>query len=350
MTSGMVNISLFKNFVPLGSLLPTDRAELAKYARVGVYRPGQIIFSRGETAQTVPFLISGEVEVFDGGHARVVRGDTPDARNALASGLRRAATATCLKPAQVLLVDREHLDLVLTWSQTGGLQVTEHGAKCSANEDESQDWMTALLQNRAFHRIPPGNIAQLFACMQSAKFNAGETIIQQGDRGDCYFILTEGRVQVVQQDADGLNESEVSVLGVGRGFGEEALLSGNPRNATVRALTDVSVMKIDAHDFERLLKAPVLSQVAIEEVTAEHQLVDVRLPEEFARGHVPGAISLPLARLRELAVQLDARRPCAVYCDSGRRSASATYLLCERGFDARLVAGGVPAELMTESR
>lgn len=344
----MVNISLFKNFVPLASLLPTDRAELAKYSRVGVYQPGQIIFSRGESAQSVPFLISGEVELFDGGHGRVVRGDSADARVALANGPRRAATATCLKTAQVLIVDREHMDLILTWSQTGGLEVTEHGAAKSVEEDP-QDWMTALLQNQAFYRIPPGNIAQLFACMQSAKFPAGEIVIQQGDRGECYYILTEGRVQVVQQDADGINETEVSQLGVGRGFGEEALLSGNPRNATVRALTDIAVMKIEARDFERLLKAPVLAQIALEDVTSEHQLVDVRLVEEFDRGHIPGAINLPLARLRELAVQLDPHRPCAVYCDSGKRSASATYLLCERGFDAHLVAGGVPAEMLSES-
>ena len=97
----MVNISLFKNFVPLGALLPTDRAELAKYSRVGTYQPGQILFSRGESAQTVPFLISGEIELFDGAQARVVRGDTPEARNALAAGLRRAVTATCLRTAQV---------------------------------------------------------------------------------------------------------------------------------------------------------------------------------------------------------------------------------------------------------
>lgn len=344
----MVNISLFKSFVPLGALLPTDRVELARNARVGVYQPGQVLFTRGETAQTLPFLVSGEVEIFDGARARVIRGGTPEASNALATGMRRATTATCLKTAQVLLVDREHLDLILTWSQTGGVQVTEHAGAKHAEEEEPNDWMTALLQNQAFHRIPPGNIAQLFACMHSAKFNAGETIIQQGDRGDCYFVLTEGRVQVVRQDADGYNEVEISQLSVGRGFGEEALLSGNPRNATVRALTDVAVMKIDAQDFERLLKAPVLTQVALEDLTADQQLVDVRLPEEFARGHVPGAINLPLARLRDLALHLDPHRPCAVYCDSGRRSASATFLLCERGFDARLVVGGVPAECMTE--
>ncbi len=344
----MVNISLFKNFVPLGALLPTDRAELAKHARIGTYHPGQIIFSRGDSAQTVPYLVSGEVELFDGSHGRVVRAETAEARNALATGARRAQTATCLKTAQVLIVDREHLDLVLTWSQTGGLEVTDHGRRRPDTEDEPQDWMTALLQNQAFHRIPPGNIAQLFSCMRAAKFNAGDVVIQQGDKGDCYFILTDGRVQVVSQDDDGLNETELSLLGVGRGFGEEALLSGNPRNATVRALTDIAVMKIDAHDFERLLKAPVLAQIVVEDVGPEFQLVDVRLAEEFARGHVPGAINLPLARLRELAVQLDPNRACAVYCDTGRRSASATYLLCERGVDAHHVAGGVPAELMNE--
>ena len=346
----MVNISLFNHFVPLGSLLPTDRAELAKCSRVGVYQPGQIIFSRGETAQTVPFLVSGEVEVFERGQARVFRGNTPEARNALASGPHRVTTATCLKTAQILLVDREYLDLILTWSQTGGLEVTEHGSSNSGGEDESQDWMTALLHNQAFHRIPPGNIAQLFACMTAAKFKAGDTIIRQGEPGDCYYVMTEGRAQVIQSDVAGFGARVVSQLGVGSGFGEEALLSGQPRNATVVAQTDIAVMRIACQDFERLLKAPLLSQMVIEEVTAEHQLIDVRLADEYARGHVPGAISLPLARLRELAVQLDARRPCAVYCDSGRRSASATFLLCERGFDARLVAGGVPAELMTESR
>lgn len=341
----MVNICLFKNFVPLGSLLPTDRVELAKHARIGTYQVGQVLFSRGEAAKTIVYLVSGEVEVFDGTQSRIVRGDTPEARQPLAQGARRLATGTCIKPAQVLLVDREHLDLILTWSQTGGVEVVDLSHRREPEEDP-QDWMTALLQNQAFHRIPPGNIAQLFACMRSADYGAGETIIQQGDRGDAYYILTEGRVQVVLQNPNGLEETELNVLGVGRGFGEEALLSGNPRNATVRALTAVKVMKIDGKDFERLLKAPVLTQVTVDELDPTFQIVDVRLPEEYAAGHLPEAINLPLAHLREQAVALSAQRAVAVYCDTGARSASATYLLCERGFDARLVAGGVSGELL----
>lgn len=339
----MVNISLFKNFVPLGSLLPTDRVELAKHARIGSYQVGQVLFSRGETAKTVVYLISGDVELFDGAQSRIVRADSPEARQPLAQGPRRLATGTCIKPAQVLLVDREHLDLILTWSQTGGVEVVDLAHRREPEEDP-QDWMTALLQNQAFHRIPPGNIAQLFACMKDASYRAGEIIIQQGDRGDAYFILTEGRVQVVKQSANGLEETELNILGVGRGFGEEALLSGNPRNATVRALTEVKVMKISGMDFERLLKAPVLTEMVLEDWNDSMQLIDVRLPEEFQAGHLPEALNLPLAHLRERAVELDAHRAVAVYCDTGARSASATYLLCERGFDARLIAGGVSGE------
>ncbi len=341
----MVNLSLLRNLVPLASLLPTDRAELAKHCRVGTYTPGQMVFSRGESARTVPYLLSGAVELFDGLETRLVRAETPEALQPLAQGARRATTATCVKPSQILVVDREQLDLVLTWAQTGGVEVVDIAH--SGNEDESGDWMTALLQNQAFHHIPPGNIAQLFSCMQSAQFPAGKIIVRQGNPGDAYFIITEGRVQIVREEPNGISETEISQLSVGRGFGEEALLSGNPRNATVRALTDVQVMRIGAKDFERLLKAPLLREIVLEEVGAQTQLIDVRLADEFRAGHLPGAINLPLARLREMAVQLDPSRVCAVYCDSGRRSASATFLLCERGFDARLVAGGVDAGLLT---
>lgn len=343
----MVNIGLLRHLVPLASLLPTDRAVLAKHCVLGNYAAGQIIFGRGEVAHTVPWVLSGSVELFDGQSSRVVRGETDEALNPLAQGPRRATTATCVTAAQVLLLKREQLDMMLTWSQTGGVEVVDLRNQTPDEEGESQDWMTTLLQNPAFHRIPPGNIAQLFACMQSVTYPAGKIILRQGNVGDAYFVVTEGRVQILRENAAAAEIKEISQLGVGRGFGEESLLSGQPRNATVRALTDVQLMRIGAQDFERLLKAPVLKEVSTEEMNGATQVIDVRLPEEFSQGHLPGAVNLPLARIRDLAVQLDPAVPCAVYCDSGARSASATFLLCERGFDARVVAGGIDASLLT---
>ena len=341
----MVNVNVLRQFVPLASLTPGDRTELSKFSRLGTYLPGQVVFNRGESARTVVYLVSGSVELFDGKASRTVLGDSPEASHPLGQGPRRTTTATCLKAAQILFVDREHLDMVMTWSQTGTVEVKELSVTADGGEQE-EDWMTALLQSQALQRIPPGNIGQLFSAFRPVEFNAGETIIRQGDAGDCYYVVAQGQCEILQHDDIGLNEREVAQVGVGRGFGEEALVSGNPRNATVRALSPVLLMRLQKSDFERLLKSPLLKEIHPEAIPVDAQLVDVRLPEEFAKGRLPGAINLPLPRIRELARALDSNSVYVVYCDSGRRSASATYLLSERGFDARLLAGGVPAEEM----
>ncbi|HVF35411.1 MAG TPA: cyclic nucleotide-binding domain-containing protein [Candidatus Saccharimonadia bacterium] len=334
----MVNLSLFRQFPLLASLPHADRGELSRTGRLGSYQPGQVLFNRGDTAKTVVFLLSGTVELQSEQGAHLVEGDKPEAKNPIAQGARRAATATCIKPAQVLFIDRERLDLALTWSQTGGVEVLD--LERGGDEEEEQDWMTALLQSQSFHRIPAGNIAQIFAAMRPAEYDAGAEIVRQGDPGDFYYVITSGRVGIVR---DGVAVTE---LGGGKCFGEEALVSGEPRNATVRALTKVGTMRLAAADFERLLRAPVLREIGVDEIPNDAVLIDVRLPQEFTQGRLPGALNLPLVRLRDRAHELEQERMYVVYCDSGRRSASATYLLCERGFDARHLAGGIPADEM----
>lgn len=86
---------------------------------------------------------------------------------------------------------------------------------------------------------------------------------------------------------------------------------------------------------------------------AEVLYVDVRTPEEFAAGHVAGAVNIPhdqmSARWRELEAHRD--RPVVLYCRSGRRSGVALDVLREHGFRdlrngvslERLAAEGVPA-------
>ncbi|HRQ66550.1 MAG TPA: cyclic nucleotide-binding domain-containing protein [Xanthomonadaceae bacterium] len=343
----MVSLSLFRDFVPTASLTPTDRADLARYSRVSTYRKGEVVCRLPGREANIAYLLKGEVEVRAGDGIRAVSAGSVAARRALNGQSVRDGMVVCKQPCEVLLVDRERLDLLLTWAQTGTVEVTELHE--GGNGEDATDWMTAMLQSPAFLRVPPAHIAQLFACMQPQHFAAGETIIRQGDEGDCYFVITEGRVQVVREADDGLNEDELGQIGVGRGFGEEALLSGQPRNATVRALTRATVMRLDKKDFARLLQAPMLREIDLAECGRDTCLLDVRLPEEFAQGHLPGALNAPLVTIRDAAERLDAGRAHAVYCDTGRRSASATYLLCERGIDALLVRGGVPLNLMTET-
>jgi CRP-like cAMP-binding protein len=338
----MVNVSLLRDLVPLAALPPAERGELARAARAGNYQAGQVIFSRGESAKTVVWLLSGAVELVDERGTRRVEGGTPEALHPIAQGTRRAATGTALGPSQVLLMDRDRLDLALTWAQSGGVEVVDLAVD---EEPPADDWMGAMLRGPAFERIPPAQIAQLFAAMKPHAFKAGELIVRQGDPGDAYYVITAGRVHVLLKDAQGRLQ-ELAKLGVGQGFGEESLLSGNPRGATVRALADGSAMRLSVEDFNRFLRAPLLREIPVEDIPEDAVLVDVRVPEEFKRGRLPGAINLPLVRLRAEAARLDPKPVYVVYCDTGRRSASGTWLLCERGLDARLLAGGVPVDEM----
>jgi len=337
----MVNISLFTRLVPLKALLPADRTQLAKQSSVLQYRAGQPVFRNGELAKTQAYLIEGEIELSDDRGSRVLHAEDPEAAHPLAPGPRRTAAALALKPSKVLYVDRDQLDVFLTWTQTGEVEVSEIGTEV---DDDSHDWMTALLQSKAFLRIPPANIAQIFASMEPVSFNAGEVVITQGEPGDYYYVVTEGRCQVLLEQANGMEEEELAQLGVGRCFGEEALVSGEPRNASVRALSRCNLMRLSSSAFNRLLKAPLLDEVDLGDKPDSAQLTDVRLPAEFECGHLEGAINLPLGQLRKRFETLDPKQEYWVYCDTGRRSASAAFLLSERGFNAKLVRGGVNPE------
>lgn len=72
-------------------------------------------------------------------------------------------------------------------------------------------------------------------------------------------------------------------------------------------------------------------------------LVDVRTPQEYAQGHIPGALSLPLDRLSAMAQKKlpDKDKPVIVYCLSGRRSAQAVMILTQMGYKDIRNLGGI---------
>lgn len=91
---------------------------------------------------------------------------------------------------------------------------------------------------------------------------------------------------------------------------------------------------VDVDGFQTFIAAP------------DVQLLDVRTPDEYADGHIAGAVLVDVneSDFEEKAVAvLDASRPVAVYCRSGRRSARAASLLTARGYKVTNLEGGVLA-------
>ncbi len=86
---------------------------------------------------------------------------------------------------------------------------------------------------------------------------------------------------------------------------------------------------------------PVVPQVPAAEVPPDALLLDVREPEEWEAGHVPGTLHVPLGELGARYTEIDRDRPLFVICRSGNRSAYAAQALAGAGWDARNVADGM---------
>ncbi len=80
--------------------------------------------------------------------------------------------------------------------------------------------------------------------------NKGELVVKEGNPGEHMFIIIEGQVKVILKR--GKREIVLATLGKGNFFGEMSLFGGNPRSATVQALSDLKLLKITREDINRL--------------------------------------------------------------------------------------------------
>jgi len=200
------------------------------------------------------------------------------------------------------------------------------------------------LQSRAFLQVPPANIQAMFMRMQEVPMSAGEVIIKQGDDGDYYYIIKHGKAKVTRSSKTG-TELTLATLKDGDAFGEEALLSEAKRNATITMDTEGTLMRLSKEDFNALLKEPMLSWLTLDEALSKvaegAKLLDVRLESEHSNNGLDDSMNIPLFMLRMKVDSLDVSTPYIVYCDTGRRSSAAAFLLSERGFESYALQGGL---------
>jgi CRP-like cAMP-binding protein len=215
--------------------------------------------------------------------------------------------------------------------------------------------MTTLLQTKAFHRIPPANIQAIFMRLQRTPMHAGDVVIKQGDEGDYFYIIVSGKCVVTRETPLNREGIKLAELGVGDTFGEEALIAEAKRNATVTMLTDGALMRLNKQDFRELMNEPLLQWVSYEQALkiVHHsggRWLDVRLPSEHQNLSIEGSINIPLYFIRLKLSALDQKTPYVVYCDTGRRSSAAAYILVERGFEAYVLTGGLTNSSVTLRR
>ena len=98
-----------------------------------------------------------------------------------------------------------------------------------------------------FKTLTPQQLTDVAEKMTKRHYAAGETVIREGDPGEEFFLVSDGEVEVIRAD------HEVARLGPGDFFGEVALISGEPRNATVVAEGAVDAYALGKTDFQTAL-------------------------------------------------------------------------------------------------
>ncbi|XP_029585049.1 cAMP-dependent protein kinase type I-alpha regulatory subunit isoform X3 [Salmo trutta] len=110
----------------------------------------------------------------------------------------------------------------------------------------------AIEKNVLFAHLDDNERSDIFDAMFSVTYIAGETVIQQGDEGDNFYVIDQGEMDVY------VNNEWVTNIGEGGSFGELALIYGTPRAATVRAKSNVKLWGIDRDSYRRILMGSTL--------------------------------------------------------------------------------------------
>jgi len=343
MAAEPTNTDLLKQFSPLNGLKRDNLAALARKVQLRELSPGQVLFKEGDTEKRTFYVVSGTLELVDQDKVvGAVEGGSDKAKNPVAPIFPRRLSARARDRVQFLSIDSDLLDVMLTWDQTGTYEVSDLQDQV---EDTGDDWMTMLLQTKAFHKIPPANIQAIFMRMQQINYHSGDVILKQGTEGDYFYVLTRGTAIVTRETPLSKDGIKLAELRVGDTFGEEALISDAKRNATVTMTADGSVMRLGKDDFKKLLNEPMLDWVAYDEaeriVSNGGCWLDVRLPSEFENHHLEGALNIPLYFIRLKINTLDKDREYVVCCDTGRRSSAGAYILSERGYHAYVLRDGI---------
>jgi CRP-like cAMP-binding protein len=141
----------------------------------------------------------------------------------------------------------------------------------SADADAfEQQRRTALRQVDFLADLDDSELDMLRSDLQEAVFGSGEIICREGDPGDAFFVLRRGAVEVVARSASG-QETHITDLTAPAFFGEMALLTGEPRSATVRAKGDAELLVVEHSGFEALFKTRPSVAAAVSRVLATRQ-------------------------------------------------------------------------------
>ncbi len=317
-------LSRFEPFhaVPLPALRLLARSVRWLQVPAGRYlvRPGRVL------SDTL-YLCEGRIRVLDGGHTGVVEGGSRRARRPVYPGAQLLTTLTASRFAAVPTAAVERMR---------GHPAGPSRAADPAHPDPElgsgllpalprvtttpSSWQARFLSSPLLQHLRPADWQRLLRSLTPREFAAGEPVLRRGEPARCCYVLQRGRVEVWT-----VMGAAAARLDAGALFGEDALVTGGTRNASVIASGAVVAGELQAEGFRRWLLSALPDPLRH---AGGRRLISLE-------PGCPGAMVVPLAEIRAVAPRLRLDAGYAVTGGNAPCRSLAALLLTQRGLDAR---------------
>lgn len=346
----MLDIRVLAALEPISSFSPARLRELLDYCHIDAVAQGQDPFLDNPVTGQSVYLVRGELEVeYEDGNKVIIRANSEWARHPIGKRQPAIRRAQALTNLQLLRMDDDLLDRMVTWDQFVHHEeikpaVAKEGSEAAVRRLLGSGMFSAEnLSHGPFAHLPPANIGKLLERVEAIVVWDKEVIIREGEEGDYYYLIESGRAQVTRMV--GGTTMVLAELKAGDVFGEEALISDAKRNATVTMRSNGVLLRLKKQDFLELMQEPLLHRISYQEarqkVAAGAIWLDVRHPPEYRFDKLPGAINVPLNDIRNAIGVLSKNTPYIAYCQSGRRSAAAAFILAQAGYSVFVLENGL---------
>jgi len=325
------NIGVLRDHYPPLAGIPEQ--QLRRLIRTYELDPGDSVTFNNDQEECV-FVLSGEVTCKSDDDEILL-----DPHNTLSRPVCLAGIPTTFSAKQHTVLGRinpARLDFLLSW---------ESLSTDAPGDDSFRQWLSGLRNPLIFGQLPLENAHAVFRRLQPVTAKDGEVIFDMREEAKQFYFIEQGQAELWRP---GLYDDELKltkVLGVGDYFGEEALLTGELRNARVKMTGGSRLLVLDKKDFDELINAPMIDRVSAKVARAMldegAQLLDVRYEDEYEMDYIPGCVLIPLLELRERVGELDADRDYVIYCHSGKRSCVGAMILSEHKLSAVSLNGGI---------
>ena len=228
---------------------------------VHILQEGETVFEKNDYTDTFWNVISGSVGVEspdDPGTIFKIGKGNFFGEMGLISGRRRTATVRAVEPCILLETKRNQILKLMSSVPT-------------VSDAIDQVFFLRILKSSIFPAADSLFLAELTQNAERANFKKGEKLFSEGDEGDALYVILKGSVKISRKNSGGVDIAQ-TYLPAGKYVGEMALVSDEPRSATVTAIVPCKTLRILKEDFRRLLESSPDTLKAVQRTIEERRI------------------------------------------------------------------------------